>query len=235
MPDDLRRSAVRRAAKGAGAQGLDAVGVGAGAEAAAGGVGAGRRPAGVGPQHRAGGPAAADGRAAPQTVPARRAGPAARSGVRRLARSTSPRAIRSTPTTTPTATTSAAALVAAGLPDARSPDLGGAYAHALKSVAVGPDGAVYFSIGSTGNISAEDRDGQPAARHHHAGPARRRSRRSRSRPACATAPGWRSRPTAAVWTAVNNRDNVAVPDRARRTARWCPTTSTTIRPSRSRS
>ena len=42
--------------------------------------------------------------------------------------------------------------VAAGLPDARSPDLRGAYAHALKSVAVGPDGALYFSIGSTGNI-----------------------------------------------------------------------------------
>jgi glucose/arabinose dehydrogenase len=39
--------------------------------------------------------------------------------------------------------------LAADLPDARSPELNGAYAHALKSVAVGPDGAVYFSIGST--------------------------------------------------------------------------------------
>ena len=47
--------------------------------------------------------------------------------------------------------------VAPDLPDAKSPDLGGAYAHALKSVAVGSDGAVYFSIGSTGNISAKDR------------------------------------------------------------------------------
>ena len=36
-------------------------------------------------------------------------------------------------------------------PDAKSPELHGAYAHALKSVVVGPDGAVYFSIGSTGN------------------------------------------------------------------------------------
>jgi glucose/arabinose dehydrogenase len=52
-------------------------------------------------------------------------------------------------------------VVAAGLPDAKSADLGGAYAHALKSVAVGPDGSVYFSIGSTGNISAEDRDATP--------------------------------------------------------------------------
>ncbi|MGB1223610.1 MAG: gluconolaconase, partial [Mycobacterium sp.] len=48
-------------------------------------------------------------------------------------------------------------IVAGGLPDARSPELRGAYSHALKSVAVGPDGAVYFSIGSTGNISAFDR------------------------------------------------------------------------------
>ena len=51
--------------------------------------------------------------------------------------------------------------VAANLPDARSPDLRGAYSHALKSVAVGPDGAVYFSIGSTGNISADDRTATP--------------------------------------------------------------------------
>ena len=64
--------------------------------------------------------------------------------------------------------------IAAGLPDERSPELHGAYAHALKSVAVGPDGAVYFSIGSTGNITAQDRDATPAASDHHADPARRR-------------------------------------------------------------
>ncbi|MGI3782808.1 MAG: PQQ-dependent sugar dehydrogenase, partial [Janthinobacterium lividum] len=52
-------------------------------------------------------------------------------------------------------------LVVGGLPDAKSPDLHGAYAHALKSVAVGPDGAAYVSVGSTGNISAEDRDAGP--------------------------------------------------------------------------
>jgi glucose/arabinose dehydrogenase len=44
------------------------------------------------------------------------------------------------------------------LPDAKGEGLGGAYAHALKSVAVGPDKAVYFSIGSTGNISGDDRE-----------------------------------------------------------------------------
>jgi hypothetical protein len=84
--------------------------------------------------------------------------------------------------------------VAAGLPDARSPDLHGAYAHALKSVAVGPDGAVYFSIGSTGNITADDRTANPPRATIMriplaAGP------RSRSRPACATGPAWRSRRT----------------------------------------
>ena len=51
--------------------------------------------------------------------------------------------------------------ITAGLPDARSPDLHGAYAHALKSVAVGPDGAVYFSIGSTANVSPQDRTASP--------------------------------------------------------------------------
>ena len=114
----------------------------------------------------------------------------------RARRSTSPRATRSTRTTTPTGAATNRRTVAAGLPDARSPDLRGAYAHALKSVAVGPDGAVYFSIGSTGNISADDRTADPAARHDHAGAAGRRARPSRSRPACATAPGWPSPPTA---------------------------------------
>src|SRR5689334_18733372 len=51
--------------------------------------------------------------------------------------------------------------IAAGLPDQKSPELHGAYAHALKSIVVGPDGAVYFSIGSTGNISTEDREASP--------------------------------------------------------------------------
>jgi glucose/arabinose dehydrogenase len=40
---------------------------------------------------------------------------------------------------------SARRTVVDGLPDERSPDLGGAYAHALKSVAVGRDGTVYVN------------------------------------------------------------------------------------------
>ena len=101
-------------------------------------------------------------------------------------------------------------IIAAGLPDARSPELGGAYAHALKSVAVAPDGAVYFSIGSTGNISAADRTANPP-----------RATIMRIPPGGGTpAPfttgvrngtGLAVAPDGSVWTAVNNRDNVADP------------------------
>ncbi len=101
-------------------------------------------------------------------------------------------------------------VIAAGLPDARSPELGGAYAHALKSVAVAPDGAVYFSIGSTGNISAADRTANPP-----------RATIMRIPPGGGTpAPfstgvrngtGLAIAPDGSVWTAVNNRDDVADP------------------------
>jgi glucose/arabinose dehydrogenase len=108
-------------------------------------------------------------------------------------------------------TTSPPRFVATGLPDARSPELGGSYAHALKSVAVGPDGAVYFSIGSTGNASAEDRTANP-----------QRATVMRIPPggglAQTFATGVRNgtglaiAPDGSIWIAVNNRDNVAVPD-----------------------
>jgi glucose/arabinose dehydrogenase len=102
--------------------------------------------------------------------------------------------------------------VAAGLPDARSPELGGAYAHALKSVAVGPDGAVYFSIGSTGNISAQDRTATPQRATimripPGGGPFQPFATGVRNGTGLAVAPD------GSLWTAVNNRDNVAVPDR----------------------
>ncbi|MEU0497039.1 gluconolaconase [Mycobacterium sp. NPDC006124] len=101
--------------------------------------------------------------------------------------------------------------VAANLPDARSPDLGGAYAHALKSVAVGPDGAVYFSIGSTGNVSAQDRTATPARATvmrvpPGGGPYAPFATGVRNGTGLAVAPD------GTVWTAVNNRDNVEVPD-----------------------
>jgi glucose/arabinose dehydrogenase len=97
-----------------------------------------------------------------------------------------------------------------GLPDAKSPDLRGAYAHALKSVGVGRDGAVYVSVGSTGNVSAEDRDADPQRATilrvpPGGGPAEVFARGVRNGTGLAVAPD------GAVWTAVNNRDNVAYP------------------------
>ncbi|MDN5916430.1 MAG: gluconolaconase [Pseudonocardia sp.] len=101
-------------------------------------------------------------------------------------------------------------VVAADLPDSKSADLKGAYAHALKSVAVGPDGAVYVSVGSTGNISEEDLTANPP-----------RASILRIPPGGgAPAPfatgvrngtGLAVAPDGAVWTAVNGRDNVPYP------------------------
>ena len=100
--------------------------------------------------------------------------------------------------------------VVTGLPDAKSPELRGQYAHALKSVAVGPDGAVYVSVGSTGNISDDDLTATPP-------------RASILRvPPGGGAPepyavgvrngtGLAVAPDGAVWTAVNNRDNIQYP------------------------
>jgi glucose/arabinose dehydrogenase len=101
-------------------------------------------------------------------------------------------------------------VVVAGLPDAKSPELGGAYAHALKSVAIGQDGALYISVGSTGNISPQDRSATPE-----------RATILRVPPgggaAAVFARGVRNGtglavdPDGGVWTAVNNRDNVEYP------------------------
>jgi glucose/arabinose dehydrogenase len=101
-------------------------------------------------------------------------------------------------------------VVAPGLPDAKSPELQGAYAHALKSVAVGPDGAVYFSIGSTGNISAADRSANPPRAAilripPGGGPAQPFAAGVRNGTGLAVAPD------GSVWTAVNNRDNIGYP------------------------
>ena len=101
-------------------------------------------------------------------------------------------------------------VVVDGLPDAKSPDLGGAYAHALKSVAVDPDGAVYVSVGSTGNVSAEDRDADPQRATilrvpPGGGRAEVFARGVRNGTGLAVAPD------GSIWTAVNNRDNIAYP------------------------
>lgn len=103
--------------------------------------------------------------------------------------------------------------VVTGLPDAKSPDLHGAYAHALKSVAVGRDGSVYVSVGSTANISPQDRDASP----QRAAILRVPPGAPPNQPPEAFARGVRNgtglavAPDGAVWTAVNNRDNIAFP------------------------
>jgi glucose/arabinose dehydrogenase len=112
--------------------------------------------------------------------------------------------------------------IAAGLPDAGSPDLHGAYAHALKSVAVGRDGAVYFSIGSTGNITADDRTANPPRATimrvaPGGGAAQPFSTGVRNGTGLAIAPD------GSVWTAVNNRDNVANPQTGEVTADYVST------------
>ena len=101
--------------------------------------------------------------------------------------------------------------IAAGLPDEKSPELHGAYAHALKSVVVGPDGAVYFSIGSTGNISADDREANPPRASimripPGGGPAEPFATGVRNGTGLAVAPD------GSLWTAVNNRDNAPDPN-----------------------
>ena len=101
-------------------------------------------------------------------------------------------------------------IVAGGLPDEKSPELGGTYAHALKSVTVGEDGALYFSIGSTGNVSAEDRDATPERA------AVLRVPPGGGQPSVfargvRNGTGLAIDPDGAVWTAVNHRDNIAYP------------------------
>jgi glucose/arabinose dehydrogenase len=100
--------------------------------------------------------------------------------------------------------------IVTGLPDSKSPGLGGKYAHALKSVAVGKDGAVYVSVGSTDNISPQDLTANPPRASILRVP-------PGGGPATAFAVGVRNgtglaiAPDGAVWTAVNGRDNIAYP------------------------
>ncbi|WP_026316724.1 PQQ-dependent sugar dehydrogenase [Actinokineospora enzanensis] len=100
--------------------------------------------------------------------------------------------------------------IVTGLPDAKSPELGGQYAHALKSVAVGRDGAVYVSVGSTGNISAEDLAATPP----RAAILRVPPGGGAPEPFAVgvrNGTGLAIAPDGAVWTAVNNRDNIQYP------------------------
>ena len=97
-----------------------------------------------------------------------------------------------------------------GLPDAKRPDLHGSYAHALKSVAVGSDGSLYVSIGSTGNVSPEDRSAVPERAAILRVPAGGGAATVFAR-GVRNGTGLAVAPNGDVWTAVNNRDNTAYP------------------------
>ena len=101
-------------------------------------------------------------------------------------------------------------VVVPNLPDAKSPDLRGAYAHALKTVVVGPDESLYVSVGSTANVSPQDRDADPQRASvlrvpPGGGTPEAFARGVRNGTGLAVGPDGR------VWTAVNNRDNIAYP------------------------
>jgi glucose/arabinose dehydrogenase len=100
--------------------------------------------------------------------------------------------------------------VVTGLPDARSPELGGQYAHALKSVAVGEDGSVYVSVGSTGNISFDDLSADPPRASILRVPPGG-GKPSPFAVGVRNGTGLAIAPDGAVWTAVNNRDNIQYP------------------------
>ncbi|MFD1720745.1 PQQ-dependent sugar dehydrogenase [Amnibacterium endophyticum] len=98
--------------------------------------------------------------------------------------------------------------VITGLPDGSTPELRGAYAHALKSVVVADDGTVYVSVGSTGNVSPEDREADPeraSILRVEDGRASTFARGVRNGTGLAIAPD------GSVWTAVNHRDRVPYP------------------------
>jgi glucose/arabinose dehydrogenase len=101
-------------------------------------------------------------------------------------------------------------VVVPDLPDSKSPDLHGAYAHALKTVIVGPDRSLYVSVGSTANISPQDRDADPQRASilrvpPGGGAPEVFARGVRNGTGLAVGPDGR------VWTAVNNRDNIQYP------------------------
>ncbi|SDS83249.1 PQQ-dependent sugar dehydrogenase [Actinoplanes derwentensis] len=105
---------------------------------------------------------------------------------------------------------SARKIVVDDLPDAKSPELRGAYSHALKSVTVGKDGSIYVSVGSTGNISAADREATPE-RASILKVAPGGGKPTVYARGVRNGTGLAVDPDGAVWTAVNHRDNVGLP------------------------
>lgn len=102
-------------------------------------------------------------------------------------------------------------VVVAGLPDASSPELRGAYGHQLKNIALGPDDKLYVAIASTSNADPADTTSNPvrcAVYQYNADGTNGRlfARGLRNAEGLAFVPG-----TNELWATVNNRDNTPYP------------------------
>lgn len=109
-------------------------------------------------------------------------------------------------------TPGAAEVVVANLPDDSTGELKGAYAHALKNIAVSPDGGLYVSIASTCNACTSDTTSTPqrGAIYRYAADGtggRLFARGLRNAEGLAFRPG-----TSELWAVVNNRDNLGYPE-----------------------
>ncbi|WP_281689513.1 PQQ-dependent sugar dehydrogenase [Pseudonocardia thermophila] len=97
-----------------------------------------------------------------------------------------------------------------GLPNARTAGEGGQYGHPLKTVVVGPDRAIYFSVASNGNASPEDREKNPERAAIYRIPPGGGAPEVFAR-GVRNGTGLAVAPDGAVWTAVNHRDNIQYP------------------------
>ena len=97
------------------------------------------------------------------------------------------------------------------LPNSSTPELRGAYAHELKNIALGSDGHLYVSIGSSCNVCADDTVSDPvrgAIYQYNADGTGGRlfARGLRNAEGVRFLPG-----TNTLWVAVNNRDQLPYP------------------------
>ncbi len=102
-------------------------------------------------------------------------------------------------------------VVVNGLPDSSTAELKGAYAHALKNIALDTNHKLYVSIGSSCNACVEDTISDPlrgAIYQYEADGTNGRlfAQGLRNAEGLAFVPG-----TNDLWAAVNNRDNIAYP------------------------
>jgi glucose/arabinose dehydrogenase len=102
-------------------------------------------------------------------------------------------------------------VIVPNLPSKRSPELHGAYEHMLKSVAIGQDASVYFSIGSTGNVTEQDREADPPLATIMRIPPGSEGDYEVFATGVRNGTGLAIAPDGAVWTAVNNRDQIHYP------------------------